>query len=515
MMSGIKNEQTAGFISIPSGRQDRGTLLADGGSFTWESFFVEKTGANMRVTGADTFSAASGGFIVAGVEEKDLLVLLAGPNAGTYIIATRTATTGTITATFPAGADPVDRAYQMGSGKLSWDGIISLFVPGLGRHTMAAGSCLHIHASVGDAPPYGAFADLDRETASALTLTSRDPSSATLTALDTRVRIAQRGEDGRIYLMGGTVISNGSTQALGTIISTVDRNATTGDGVSSQVATGFNYSLGDNQLYVEVGGVGLVQGSDYEEVDDDLDGLGDSVTFTTIPWIGERIVFINLAGAQGPQGGPGSQTMQEAYDAGGDGSGRSVTVAGGSPVEVHEDGDVGDVVVFQAGTTSDRDLLKMLSNGTLILQALRVADGVGGYFELSGSAGDLVIKSLTSDQAAVLKADGGLVFTDDDVLPVGSTGDGVRVAEYAGSLEAAGRTFIETGLTVIKGILLTVEDTAGIRWVGEMNLASSVTQKLLCTYDPATGIITLAGDVTAGAPGSAFLSNAYTVLVFY
>lgn len=514
-MSGVKNEQTAGFISLRSGRQDRGTLLADGGSFTWESFFTEKGGANLRVTGASSFSAAAGGFLAAGVIAGDRLVLLTGPNAGTYTIATVAATTGTIVGTFPTGVDAVDRLYQMGSGKLSWDGIISLFVPGLGKHTMAAGSCLHIHPSQGGSPPWGAYADVNRDEAAALTLTAMDPSSATLIALDARVCIAQRGEDDRIYLMDGTVINNGSTQALGTIVSTIDRHTVTGDGSSSQVATGFNYRMGTDQLYVEVGGIGLVLGSDYTELDDDLDDLGDSVILTSVPWAGEKIVFINLAGAQGPQGGPGSQTLQEAYDAGGDGAGRSLTVASGSPVEVHEDGDVGDVVVFQAGTDSDRDLLTILSDGTLILPALRISDGDGGYFEISGSAGDLVIKSLTSNQAAVIKASGGTAYSAAGDTPTGSTGDGIRMAEYSGSLAGAGSTTIETGITTIKGVVLTVEDASGIAWSSEMNLASSSDQKLLCTYDPATGIVTLDGDVTGGAPGSAFRAHAYTVLVFY
>lgn len=513
---GVKNEQTAGFASLVSQRQDRGSRLADGGDFLWEAFYVEIGGPNLTVTGASSFHVGSGSLTGNDVRPGDTLRVLAGPNAGTYRVATVAgATDGTIEETFGTTPDGVGRLYQIGAGRLSWSGIISLFVPGLGKHTLAAGEVLHVQDAYGANPPHGVFVDVDRDGPAALTATARELDDADWLAEDTRLLIAVRGEDGRLYLSDGTTLTDGEERALGTLgSSTINRDSAVGDGATATFTLAFEYLVGQKQLYVTLGGIGMVEGVDYNETS------STTVQFTTAPGVGEDIEFINLAGAQGPSGPPGGQTLQEAYDAGGEGDGREVEISDSSgPLSLYDDDDSGAVELLRAGKNGTRDLLQILSDGSLLLQKISISDGIGGYFTLQGSAGNLVVEHSVTEQALVLDKDGGIYFTDAGVRPTGADASAVRVAVYAGTLDADGTTtVVSTGLTTIKSVLAMVADQVGDMWAAAMNLSADSNRRLVVTYDAATGVVTLSGasDKTTD-PGAYFTdyTNDYTLLVFY
>lgn len=595
-MPGVKGEQTVGFAPATSQRQDRGTFLADGGVFTWESYASKVGGPNLTVTGASTFQVGSGNLILSGVVAGDTLDVIAGPNVGTYIIASvDSTTTGTIEGTFPSSPDATNRLYTMGSGELSWTEIVSVFVPGVGKHTLAAGSVVSVHSS------RGVFVDLDRESPAALTATARDVDDVDLLALDTRVMIGVRGEDNRFYLAGGTVLNDGDTIALGSYTSSISRADFFGD--SRPVSS--NYGLGGtlrDGTAIAVGGSGLVvidATASYLSEIPNTGGVPDSDTYLEVPSISafaqvasvdsntqvtlataiapgplgahrflnavvgyivgsnqlaifydhelmdegpsgfyeevgsagatsyqvlvgmsipptSGITAINLAGAQGPQGPAGGQTLQEAYDAGGTGDGRSIAVVSGKPVEAYEDGTTGTVVVFQAGTSADKTLAQLRSDGQLTLQELRLADGSGDYWSLKGSGGNLVLAHEGTGQEIVFDDAGGMFARDSGAVPTGSTGDGVRVAEYAGTLTDEAVTTVATGIVGIKGVIFALADSDGDRWVGEMNLSSSTTRTVVVTFDATTGDITVSGSVAKTAePGEEFQARDYTLLVFY
>lgn len=515
---GVKNEQTEGFAPLVSQRQDRGTVIADGGEFAWNAF-VEKIGGNdLTVTGASTFHIGSGNLNGALVHVGDTLKIAAGPNVGTYyVLSVDGNQDATIDGVFPSTPDGTGRSYSIGSGKLTWTEIISVFVPGLGKHTIAAGSAIDVFGPRVSDIPRGLFVDVNRDAAAALTLDAREVDDTTLLSRDTRIMLGVRGEDDRLYLIDGTVINDGDTRALGTFgNATIDRGADLGDGVTTHYSTGFDYVMGVDQLYVEVGGIGLTVGVDYTEADDNLDTKGDAVDFTTAPGSGEVITFINLAGGQGPQGPAGGQTLQEAYDGGGDGAGRSVAVSASKPVEIYEDGTTGTETVLQVGTSADKTKAKLRSDGQLTLQELRLADGSGNYWSLKGSGGNLVLKHEGTTKEVVFDDAGGLFTRLAGTAPTGSTGDGVQIAEYAGTLTDEAVTTVATGIVGIKGVLFALEDAGGDRWVGEMNLSSSTTRTVVVTYDPATGDVVISGDVAKTAePGEEYQTRDYTLLVFY
>jgi len=437
-MPGVKNEQTAGFVPLVSGRQDRNTILADGGDFTW--------------------------------------VLGAG-------------------------------------GTLSWTDIISVFVAGLGKHTVAAGSISGVNAG------YGVFVTVSRDAVGGLTVSTLGMTLATTLADDGLLLVGVRGEDNRFYFVDGTTLDAGDTRALGTFGSSIiDRDKVTGNGTDTHFATGFDYIMGVDQLLVQVGGITLTRPGDYTEADDNADLKGDAVDFATAPGAAEVVTFINLAGGQGPSGPAGGQTLQEAFDGGGDGAGSEIEVSATSgPVVLHDDDDSGTRLLLQAGTLSDPELFRLYSDGGIIAPRVTIPDGLGEFFTLEGVAGDLRIQHTGSSEAVVVAKKGGLYFTAADARPAGSDATGVLVATYLGTLPDEAIETVATGIEErILGVTLSVSDSVGDFWAQEMNLPSDTSRKLVVTYDWATGDVVISGDTAkTGEPGEEFQLRDYTLLVFY
>lgn len=437
-MPGVKNEQTTGYVPLISGRQDRNTIIADGGDFTW--------------------------------------VLAAG-------------------------------------GTLSWTDIISVFVAGLGKHTVAAGNIAGVNAG------YGVFVTVSRDVVGGLTVSTLDLTLVTTLANDDLILIGVRGEDNRFYFADGTTLDVGDTRALGTFgSSTIDRDKVLGDGVTTHFSTGFDYVMGSDQLLVLVGGIAVTRPGDYTEEDDNVDLKGDAVEFATAPGAAEVITFINLAGGQGPSGPAGGQTLQEAFDGGGDGAGSEIEVSATSgPVVLHDDDDSAARLLLQAGTLSDPDLFQLYSDGGIVTPRVTIPDGLGEFFTLEGVAGDLRIQHTGSSEALVVAKKGGLYFTAADARPAGADATGVLVATYLGTLPDEAVETVSTGITErILGVTLSIEDPDGDFWAQEMNLPSDTSMRLVVTYDWATGDVTVSGGTTKTEdPGVDFQLRDYTLLVFY
>jgi hypothetical protein len=278
------------------------------------------------------------------------------------------------------------------------------------------------------------------------------------------------------------------------------------------------YVVGEDQLLLEVGGLAMIKGLHYDEVGTDGD-TSTQIEFIASeePGAGETITGINLAGAQGPQGPAGGQTLQEAYDAGGIGEGRDVEVPSGKPVDLHDDDDSGTTELLHGGKDSDRGLFKLFSDGGIQVPYILIGDGASSSFRIEGDGGNLLIKHLGTGEEVRIDQDGGIFSTTSGAEPSGSTGDGIRMAEYEGTLDTSltNPTTISTGITTIKTVMFAVEDDEGDFWTMEVGLGSSSDQKLVVTYN-SSGDIKVSSNVDKDqAVGAEFQGKNFRLIVCY
>ena len=176
---------------------------------------------------------------------------------------------------------------------------------------------------------------------------------------------------------------------------------------------------------------------------------------------------------------------------------------------------MGTTVLLQLGTETHPDRIIARGDGRLQVERLRVPDGSGNYFEFYGDAGQLVIRSLVDNSEIRIGRDGGIRTRPAGAEASGSSGDGIRIFSYEGTLEDENVTVIETGLTTIRSVSISVEDSDGTWWAGEMHLAGASTRRLAVTFDRATGDITVSGDTTHSLePGEEFQTRSYSLVVF-
>ena len=299
------------------------------------------------------------------------------------------------------------------------------------------------------------------------------------------------------------------------VISVDDDNTLTIDGSANGPSTGepfrvirapVVYLTGAEQLRVEVGGLGQVAGTHYNEVGP-LGTLSSWIRFANgeEPGAGESITAYNLAGAQGPAGPAQYQDLQEVYD---HGSSKKVdTTADDEPVVLTGSG---ANPVIEVGTEGGvEDLIKLCADGTIECAGLRIPDGTGSYwvFGIGGAASLSVANDGDADSQARFHKTGGLGW---------GAGDELRWAEFAGSMNAGGATIIATGLAGIKGCLLLLEDTVtGFHYAVEMQLADNANRRSVVSWDPA-GNLQISGDWLVTAPVGVNLQGGdYTLIVFY
>jgi hypothetical protein len=419
---------------------------------------------------------------------------------------------------------------------LSWTADAKIQVGGLTEFTLSGPDSVGVPAALGRC----VYVDLDRDTGGATLSVIGTTISATFNSTDTRLVLATRGADGKLYFRNGTVFSPGDTKPFGTLNAATDRTEIVGDGTVGPHLVGFDYVIGSDQLAVYVGGILQILGTHYTET---VDSPG-SITFVSgfEPNIGELITFLNVAGGQGP---PGLGTLQDAYNAG-----NEIDVGvGGTPVNVYKTFaptiPIGDAMVSSADDVwaSLTKLAALTSEGFVITQGFGSAahkggmvmkdDTAGGFpdywheVSLDDGSGDLLLFNNGTGQGLRLAKDGSGIefgtytagffpYPGGTWSPVGA--GPVRWAHYTGSTGVPGGPLpIVTfgGGEVILGVVAFIDDPVSGAWVPP-NFATDALLRYAAVVNIAANRVDLSLEPDGtGIIGASLFNRTYHVLVFY
>lgn len=408
--------------------------------------------------------------------------------------------------------------WDSGTGTLSWTGTATLHVGGASAATVAPGSVV-----VGTSAGSIAYVDINRAGSGALTVYGSVLLTDSTNLTDERITLGVRAADGTFHFRNGTVMFDGETKQFGTLLSVADRSAITTDGTAGPHSVGFTYIPGSGQLAVFVGGVLAELGVDYTETS------STQITFAAgkIPSAGERILFANLVGGQGPSP-TGTVSLQDAWAVN-----NQVDVTTGSAVAL--EGLAGQTVLsvqYDPGGGAQETAAVVADTGDYEVVSgtggvrVHANDGSGdmwGVLPLDDGGKDLVVllDGAASPKQGVRVANTGLLEFGDytGAYPGGAwSGDGgIRWSVYTGTLNSGAFTDISTGLSGILGVVFSVLDgSTGRVLCGEADGAVVADRAYGISFDPGTGNVRIAlGTDGVGSPGTDVDGEAYSLVVFH
>lgn len=399
--------------------------------------------------------------------------------------------------------------WDASAGEVSWASDALLLRGGLAFDTIPAGSISGINTT-GDM-----LVAIVNRASGGNTLTAGSQVlvyslSAPEQDADNVILLAARGADGRLYFANGSVYDSDDPKPFGTLKGQTDRTETAASG-SATYLTGFDYTLGANQLAVYVGGLLQIATRDYNETaasPGEVEFLSGS-----IPADSERITFVNILGGQGPAGSS-NVSLQSAWA-----NGHTIDVNSGDPVKLISANSGDTVLEVLQGLVSklsiNADGRVASAMGYLIYKGSRflslLADGAGDnlYLASFGAPGP--------QPAVQLDPTGCIEFGDFDVDADIWLGEGkLRWTVYTGTLLSSAPTIIPTGLSDVLGVVLSVGTSVGHRVLWESATGAVADYGLAITFNPGSGDIRIGGSVAAtGNPGTAVDGEVYRLVVFH
>jgi len=396
---------------------------------------------------------------------------------------------------------------SVAGGTITWSSNLVLYLPGVGIATVNDGGGVATVSS-----DQCVYVDINRLVGGAATPVIANMNDADLLE-DNIFVLCVRGSDDRLHWRDGTVIDDGQTVRLGTSSPGVSRNVVVSAGVED-VLVGFDYVVGTGQLLVVVGGIVQELGRHYSETA----GSPGEVAFDPLytPSSGERIVFMNLNGSQGPSGV--GNNLQESYTEFGLGVDRRIVVDTGMPLEVVHA--TGSEVVQTWGTPGTPDNARVSAAGAFLMQALQM--GADTYIHYEGAT--VVVRETATDRAILLDpvngvrfgTSDGATFTPDDVASDGP----LRAAYYTVILDNSGPTEIALADEVadnFKGALCSAYNGAQTKWYSaELAAGQNAGGDFFLLFDPTAKDVIISGDYSgAAAVGSSLQNQEARVVVFY
>ncbi len=391
------------------------------------------------------------------------------------------------------------------SGTVEWDSPLIVYLPGAsnpvtvtdpgGGKALVTGECLYV--------------DLNRVSGGA-----SSPETAAVTddllLTDNIYVLAVHGPGARLHWRDGTVQSDGQTTVLGQTSPGVDRSVVVATG-STAVLVGFDFVPGSGQLLVVVGGIVQEDGRHYTETA----GSPGEVEFDPayVPGSGERIVFMNLNGSQGPSGA--ATTLQGAYD---ETPGTAIiNVTTGKPVSLRG---LSPDVVQTWGTSGTPQQAYVKGSGEAGFQSLLL--GASNHTHIIGNR--WVLRNALTGRAVLLDPDEGIsfgtsngtIFTPDDAASDGS----LRFAYYEVTLDAGVRTQVVLDSEVadnFKGAVVAAYNSAQAKWYcADIAVPQQPGNQLHLIFDAGTGMLILSGTYSGASPvGASFGGETARIVVFY
>lgn len=397
--------------------------------------------------------------------------------------------------------------WDAGLGELTWDQTLRVRVPGVGASTIAAGTLTGISTA-----GHAVYVDISRTATGALT-PAVSASSSTSHLVDTRVVLAIRGTDSKLYFCNGTVFADGDSKEFGALNSVTDRDEVISNGLAAQTV-GFTYVTGSDQLAVFVGGLLQKKGLHYNETSSTV------VTFLApyIPVSGELISFVNVVGGEGP---PGTPTLQQAYDSNG-----AVDIVAGTPIDLTSTGGSGVTGLLRVGHASSvggSDAFTIYRAGGVAVNQIFLRNQSTG--NLRGVVendlnGNTRIRSpvLGNEYGVQINADGSGIEFGVFASPtsVGTTGGAFKVTVLTGVTSAVAETVVASGLTNIKAVLASVYHS-GLSLFLCTAFADliSVGRQFYVTFDAAGNINLSSSSDGTGVLTASMQGQAYNLIVFH
>ena len=398
-------------------------------------------------------------------------------------------------------------SWDATTGTLVWSGTLGVRVPGVGTSTVAPGSLSGINSG-GDA----VYVDISRSASGVVTLGAQSLSLSSNLS-ETRILLAVRANDNKLYFRNGTVFTNGDSKFFGTLNQKTDRAESIADGNALQTV-GFTYVVGSDQLVVYVGGLLQKVGLHYNETST------SQITFLApyIPASGELLTYMNVIGGEGP---PGSGDLQLAYSVG-----SQIDVTPGTPVELVSTGGVAATQLFRAGNVASPGGVNAVSisrDGRMITNQYLIRDYTTGLQFAAieaDSSGNVRIRSVTpgSEYGIQVNSDGtGVEFGKFPLLgSPGTTGGSIRISEFTGTTSNASATIVATGITTIKSVLVSVYHSGLTNYlVSSFAGTANAAREFHTSFDAAGNVkISSLSDGTGVVP-PLMQSQPYTVIVFH
>jgi hypothetical protein len=359
------------------------------------------------------------------------------------------------------------------------------------------------------------YVNIDRAAGGAAVPAAANMSSGDLLS-DTAYVLCTRGSGDRLHWRDGTVQDDQQTVRLGSASPGVDRwvDDTTADGSEGSFLTNFDYVLGSGQLLVVVGGIVQELDRHYTETA----GSPGEVEFDPewIPGPGERVVFINLNGSQGPAGT--ASNLQQAYNESLAGLDTSVDITAGFRVAFR--GSTTEVLQSWGIVGSEQNAyVKGSGEGRLASLLL------GARNHVYVNTNRWVFRDTATNRAVLLDPASGLRFGTYDGATwtadgVGSDG-AVRFAYFEVTCDAVNSTDIDIGAVIgatFKGALVWAYHSGQLRWYGpDIAVIQNSGGNVHITFD-GVDTVTLAGTYVPGPGnpvGSSFQNQLARIVVFY
>lgn len=395
------------------------------------------------------------------------------------------------------------------AGNVTWDSPLVLYLPGAstsvtvsdpgGGLTFVTGHCMYV--------------DLDR-VSGGVAIPQTVAVTDDLLLADNIYVLAVHGPNARLHWRDGTVQGDGQTTVLGQTSPGIDRNVVVSTGVED-VLVGFDYIEDSGQLLVVVGGIVQEIGLHYDE----RAGSPGEVSFDPlfVPSAGERIVFMNLNGSQGPSGA--ATSLQGAYD---EVTPATINITAGKPVALQG---LSTDALQTWGTSGTPEQAYVKGSGEAGLTSLLMGPSGTRKNHVHIIDDHWVLRDTDTDRAVLIDPEEGLRFGTSDGAAFTPDDDGVsdgalRVAYYTVPLDAGTPTQVVLDTEVasnFKGAMVTAYNVAQAQWYcADIAVPQQPGNQLHLIFDDAAEMLILSGTYSGASPvGASFGANEARIVVFY